>query len=302
MPATGSHVRLIPMGTPKRNVGRGIGQVLALAATIAACGGCSLSMPRLDRNRWLGDFDTAERNVAESDKELLILYITGRRGGESFMQAAKDSDSLAAVMKDKVRCVLARSFEPDRRYVAQYGVDRAPAVILVHRDGTYHARTGPVTPEDIETFLASAKAPGRAPAYDPHIPRRALYKWQDAVEPVLSQVLAERRPALIVYHRKMSRDWQGLTKLLRRHEVYSRLDKLIHCRIGLPGIWRETAITPFGALRLPALVIVRPDGQHAVLEVPASHESIVHFAQSALSPDAKQASNATSPGTTTATP
>ena len=269
---------------------------------VALCGGCALSLPRFEANRWLGDFDTAEQDVAESDKELLILYVSGRRGGESFMQAAMDSESLAELLRDKVRCVLARSYEPDRRYVAQYGVDRAPAVILVHRDGTYHARTGPATPDDIKAFLASSRAPGTPAVYNPHIPRRAHYQWQEAIEPALSQASNERKPALIVYHRKMSRDWQRLKKLLVRHEVCSRFDNLIHCRIGLSGFGRKMAITPFGALHLPAMVIVRPDGQHAVLELPTSHESIVQFAEKALSPDAQQAANATSRGATATTP
>lgn len=262
---------------------------------IFAAGGCSISLPRLDSNGWLGDFDKAERHVAESNKELLILYVSGRRGGESFMKAAMDSESLMAAVKDKVRCVLARSYEPDRRYVAQYGVDRSPAVILVHRDGTYHARTGLIAPDEIEAFLASAKPPGTRATYNAQIPRRAHYRWQDTIEPALSQASSEGKPLFIVYHRKISRDWMRLKKLLHRHEVCSRLTNLIHCRIGLPGFRREMAITPFGALHLPAMVIVTPDGQHAVLELPTSPESVIQFADSALSPGSKSAGNATSP-------
>ena len=265
-------------------------------AMVAMCGGCTLSLPRWNPDGWLGDFDTAERRVAESEKELLILYVSGRWGRESFLQQALDSESLAVVAEDKVRCVLSRSYEPDRRYVAQYGVDRVPAVILVHRDGTYHARTGPMTPDEIKAFLASAKPPGATAAYSPHIPRRAQYQWQDAIEPALAQATLEGKPLLIVYYRKISRDWRRLKKLLHRHEVWSRLDDLIHCRVALPGFSRETAITPFGALRLPALVLVRTDGRHDVIELPTSYESVVHFAESTLAPGARRAANPTLPG------
>ncbi|MCH7592505.1 MAG: hypothetical protein IH989_06985 [Planctomycetes bacterium] len=105
-----------------------------------------------------------------------------------------------------------------------------------------------------------------------------------------------------MYHRTLSRDWRRLKKILDRHEVCLRLNDLIHCRIALPGFSRETAITPFGALRLPAMVIVRPDGQHVVLELPTSHESVVHFAESALSPDAPRAANPSLPGAPATTP
>ncbi|MCH7870985.1 MAG: hypothetical protein IID33_04730, partial [Planctomycetes bacterium] len=177
---------------------------------VAICGGCTLSLPRWNPDRWLGDFDTAEQCAAESEKELLILYISGRWGRESNLQQTLDSELLAAVVKGKVRCVLSRSYEPDRRYVAQYGVDRAPAIVLVHRDGTYHARTGPMTPDDVTAFLASAKPPGAVAVYNPHISRRARYQWQDAIEPALAQAAREGKPTLVVYHRTLSRDWRRL--------------------------------------------------------------------------------------------
>ncbi len=290
------------MSTLNRNRGCWIKRKAALMSLVAICGGCALSMPRWNPDGWMGDFDTAQQRFAESEKELLILYVSGRWGRESNLQQTLDSELLAAGVKDKVRCVLSRSYEPDRRYVAQYGVDRAPAVVLVHRDGTYHARTGPMTPDDVKAFLASAKPPGAVAVYNPHIPRRARYQWQDAIEPALAQAARKGKATLVVYHRTMSRDWQRLKKLLHRHEVCLRLNDLVHCRIALPGFSRDTAITPFGALRLPAMVIVRPDGQHAVLELPTSHESVAHFAESALSPGAQRATNPTLLGAPVTTP
>lgn len=302
MPISARPDRLRRVSFASTSFGYGIKHAAVCVAMAVATGGCALSLPRWNPDGWLGDFDTAEQRVAESEKELLILYVSGRWGRESNLQQALDSDLLATVVKDKVRCVLSRSYEPDRRYVAQYGVDRAPAVVLVHRDGTYHARTGPMTPGDVKAFLASAKPPGAVAVYNPQVPRRARYQWQDAIEPALAQATREGKPTLVVYHRTMSRDWRRLKKMLHRHEVCLRLGDLVHCRIALPGFSRDTAITPFGALRLPAMVIVRPDGQHAVLELPTSHESVVHFAESALSPDAQRAANPTLLGAPVTTP
>lgn len=290
LPGPSSHDRLILVSTRNLNRETRFKRAAALMSILAIGGGCAMSLPRFDADRWLGDFDAAERRVAESEKELFFLYLDGRRGRESHRPPELDLEALASVVGGKVRCVLSRSYEPDRRYVAQYGVDRAPAVILVHRDGTYHARTGPMTADDIHAFLASVKPPGATVAYNPHIPRRAHYKWQNALDPALAQAAREGKPLLIVYHRKLSLDWRRLKKLLHRHEVCSRLDDTIHCRIALLGFSRESAITPFGTLRLPALVIVGTDGQHNILETPTSYEAVARFAELALTAEVERTS------------
>ena len=251
-------------------------------------GGCTLSLPRWNANRWLGDFDLAERQMTESGQELLILYLGGSRGQASPLQETFASGSLKALVDGKVRCILSKPYEPDRRYVSQFGVDRAPAVILIHTDGTYHARTGPMTPDDVQAFLASATPPGAKPVINPHIARRAHYDWVDSLETAQAQAKEAARPLLIVYYRKLSRDWYSLNKLLRRHEVYSRLAGTTPCRIGLFGLSLDTAETPFGTLRLPAMVIVRTDGRHDVLETPTSFESIVLFADQTLAGTVRQ--------------
>lgn len=257
-------------------------------AMAVATGGCALSMPRWNPGGWLADFDTAERNAAESHRECLILYLGGRPGRASPLQQAFASKSLEAKIDGKVRCILTKSYEPDRRYVAQYGVNRAPAVILVHQDGTYHARTGPMTVEEIEAFLASATTPGAKPTINPHIAKRPNYDWLDSIDTAHARSKETGKPMLVVYYRSLSRDWSSLRKLLRRHEVCSRLDDMCHCRIAVPGFAQKVAVTPFGALRLPALVIVRPDGKHDVLEQPTSYEAVALFADRTLSAGAQR--------------
>ena len=62
---------------------------------------------------------------------------------------------VSPLINGMILCSLVSEYNPNQRYVAQYGVQRAPAVILVHRDGTYHTRTGPMSTDQIVQFLAN---------------------------------------------------------------------------------------------------------------------------------------------------
>ncbi len=69
-----------------------------------------------------------------------------------------------------------------------------------------------------------------------------------------------------------------LRKLLHCREVASRFSDMVHCRIRLAGFSADAFISPYGALKLPAIVIAYPDGTHHSLEFPTSTEAIVRFA------------------------
>ena len=262
---------------------------LACLVGVVLAGGCGLSQARvrIDRwltDRWLADFETAERMVTKTGRDLIIGYTHERDRRRSPLIQALTSESLAGALSGKVRCTLSKSYEPDRRYVAQFGVDRAPALILVHRDGTYHAHSGSMTVEDIRTFLASARPPGLRPVFNAHIQRQARYRWLDSFEAARARAAGTGRPMLVVYYRRFSQDWRRLERLLSRHEVYKRLAGLVPCRLRLSGVSKDLAITRFGTVHLPAIVIVREDGKHSVLERPMSYEAVVRFAEGALSP------------------
>ena len=83
---------------------------------------------------------------------------------------------------------------------------------------------------------------------------------------------------VVVFHRTLSSDWSKLKKFFTRREVHARLADMVHCRIGLTKILTSTHETRFGLLRLPAIVIVRRDRTHSVLELPTSYEAIIRFA------------------------
>ncbi len=180
-----------------------------------------------------------------------------------------------------IRCKLPKTYEPNRRYVGQFGVDRAPALIVVHGDGTYHARSGSMSAADVAAFLAHATPPGQRPEINPYIKRRVRYEWHRSIEEAEEEAQQTGRAVFTVFYRSFSSDWQVLRKLLSRQEVYSRLADMVHCRIGVLGFSGRAQGTRFGALTLPAVVIAHRDGTHDALELPQSYEAIVRFADTA---------------------
>lgn len=253
---------------------------MALLVGMLLGGGCSSLQNWRPRHRWLADYEKAENRSLETGQDLLIYFHS------SDPKRSKVTDvSLAATgVRDRldsfVRTTLVKSYEPDRRYVAQFGVLRAPALIIVRTDGTYHSQTGEFTEEQILSFVEQAKASGSLPRLDPYVPRRAPSRWHDDVGPALAEAASRNTPTFVVYYRSWSRDWSKIKNLLNRHEVASRLCGLVHCRIGTKNPVGKAYITPFGALALPALVLARPDGTFTALETPTSYESIVRFLDS----------------------
>lgn len=215
--------------------------------------------------------------MRESGRPLLIVFKNNRKGTPDSIGAVLRSERFANLSDRFVRCVLLRSYEPDRRYVAQFGVRRAPALILVHTDGTYHARSGDISAEQVDEFLAEAKPPGALPQLNALIPREPRYAWHSTLAEAKTAAAKTNRSMFIVYYRSLSDDWPMLAKLLRRREVFVRVGDMVHGRIATVNLWSDKQETPFGTLRLPCIVIVRSDGTHESLEQPGSYEQIVRF-------------------------
>lgn len=255
------------------------GLVVTFALVMAT--GCSSKWVQWRPNGWDADYSAAEARMAESGGEMLIFYRAVDQGRPDATFDALRSDPLKQQTARYVRCSLYRSYEPDRRYVAQYGVDRAPALIVVHADGTYHARMGLTSAEQISEFLAAAQSPGEAPLLNPHIPRETNYTWHSSLASAEAAARKTGQSILIVFDRWWSRDRRKLEKLLERREVYGRFARMVHCRPGSIMGFNDQSMARFSVKNLPALVIVHPDGSHNALELPTSYEAIVRFADRA---------------------
>ena len=261
--------------------------------------GCSI-VDRVNAGRWIADYDRAERLARSKDKDMLILYKDTRVGEDDVLLASLSHKSVRPAVRRYIRCLLAKPYEMDRRYAAQFGVERAPALIVARRDGTCHAAVGALTPQQITTLLADANEPGVPVQWDPLVPRKPVYAWHRQLPVAEAAAEAAQRPLLVVYYRHATSDRRRLFDMLRRPEVYRRLGQLVHCRIGIGRPWVGTYITPFGTLKLPAIVLGHTNGTFDVLEMPTGYASIVRFADRCLGPPQPEAdlaatSNAQSP-------
>lgn len=258
------------------------GRVVLSVVTFAGAGGCAISLPRFAESGWIAGYDESERMVLQNDAALLIHYQRSATDPLDASRAALSDPAVKSRTAGYVRCSLVQSDEADRRYVAQFGIQRAPALILVRKDGTYHAHNGPMDAEQILTFLNGAAEVGLRPKLDPHILREPRYLWYESLEQADRVAQRLQRPILVVFDRKLSRDWRPLEKLLKRREVFRRFAHLVHCKPG--SLWRspEADLRRFAITDLPALVIILTDGSYAKMELPTSYEAIVRFADRTL--------------------
>lgn len=253
-----------------------IGIILVVGCLLGGCRSWS-------SNRWIGDYDAAERLSIKRNQPLLIYFEEDRPNHDSRLAASLASERLQSTQDEFVRCSLVRSVERDRRYVAQYGVDRAPAVIVVHRDGTYHATAQrSMSADELMAFLESAVSPGTPIKRNPYVPHKPRYDWYDSLDEGGRVAQRSGRSMLVLFHRTLSSDHRRLERLLSRHELYLRLKDLVHVRIGMLGFFQKVYITKYGALKIPAIVIAHPNGTFDVLELPQSFESVVGFVDRAL--------------------
>lgn len=188
-------------------------------------------------------------------------------------------DAIAVDSKSNyVGCVLAKTYAWDRKYVAQFGVDRSPALIVLHPDGTFHSHVGFLNFGGIQEFLAGADPPGTAPQWNPFLHRNPRYAWLSSTEEAEAIAKESNRSMLIVFYRRWSKDLRSIKRMLRKPAVYRRFSEMVHVRSSRFWSYSEVLDTQYGTLQLPAIVIARPDGTYRVLEVPRSYDAIIRFA------------------------
>ena len=243
---------------------------------LLACVGCA-GFGKPGKAKWHADYDSAETAVRGTERTMLIRFVDPRPGRRDLLDEAFKNKQLARRLGEYVCCVLYRGYEPDRRYVSQFGITRAPAVIVVHPDGTYHAKTGRMSADAVLAFLDAATSPGTPAIINPHIPRLAHFGWLDKLDDVVQSVRETGRPGLIVFYRRFAGDFKAIREMMSKHEVYSRVCHMVHGHDGGWNRWATTRETPFGKIALPAIVWLQPDGSHEVLEMPDSSQSIARF-------------------------
>lgn len=255
----------------RNRVTRGVALCLGCVAA-----GCVTNL-RWPQPGWHYDYESAQARAGREGATLLVYYSESRPGTHDPLRDALRNPELSRGCTRFVRCRLYVSHEPDRRFVGQYGVSRAPAWIIIHPDGTYHSRTGAVSVEEVLSFIQEAQPPGQPPQGYAFLPARSGAGWPTDLPAAEAEAEREGCPLVVLYTRLLSRDWSKLEPLLDTTEVRRALSGHARCRVDIAGPWTEEAETPFGRLRLPAMIVRRVDGTSEVIERPNSARAIVQL-------------------------
>lgn len=275
---------------------RCVALIVAMAAPfLLLAPGCAIKLPEWHAHTWINGYQPAETLASEHGTGMVICYCdTPPNRPDKMLEAARD-----AIVNDSksnyVGCVLTKTYAWDRKYVAQFGVDRSPAIIVLHPDGTYHAHVGLMDAQGVQGFLATANPPGSAPKLNRFLHREPRYTWVSSPEEAETIAKESDRSMLIVYYRRWSDDLQRVDEMLREPSLFRRLSKMVHQRSSSGWSTSDVLETKYGKLKLPAIVIARPDGTYHVLEVPLGYEAIIRFADSANAKDDAHATNVPSP-------
>ncbi len=263
---------------PGRSYDRLAGLLSVWAGSLAAAsGGCG--------PQWHFDFESAERQARNQHRPILILYKDPLDVKSSQLQDLLEKAPASTLLRDKVLCMLVTEFPPNRRYVAQYGVLQPPALVLIHPDGTYHARNGPATLQQVEGFFAGAQPPGAQPSINPQIPRSIDYSWEGIYEDAVERARQQNRELLIVYKWWLSADSTELITVFEsRPEVARHFADTVNCLLDMDYQPNQRHVRAYGVTEVPAVILVHRDGTYHAHAGPMTADQIVRFVSSAKTP------------------
>lgn len=259
-------------GMDGRRLGMGLFFV-GLALELVGCGPSAAG--------WWLSYDDAQRAAQARQQTLLVFYKDPFDPDSGRMESVLESPALRAQTRTMVRCMLLTEFEPNRRFVAQYRQDRAPALIVIHPDGTYHARGGGLSPDETARFLQSAVPPGSKPILNPALPRTYEYRWINVYEDAVQDARRKNRKLLIVYKWWLSPESNELIRRIDQPEVARHFVDAVHCILDWDHIPNRQHAARYGVDKLPALILVQQDGTYDALVGLHEISRIVRFAAEA---------------------
>jgi hypothetical protein len=229
---------------------------------------------------WRYRFDLAEQAARRSHLPMLVFYKDALDPGSGEALEWFNDGRVAGKLGAYVLCKLANDWSGNRAFVAQFGVQSTPAVIVVHRDGSYHATTNLDHIDSLVNFLEVARPPGAQPDLDATVPRRINYRWRSMYQPALKTAEQQNRRLLIVYKWWLDRN---STKLILDHlrdpEVFARFSRTVNCLLDWNYVPNRAIAGKYGVDSFPAMIIVEPDGSYRTLSGLPEPGDIVAFAQ-----------------------
>jgi len=234
---------------------------------------------------WTLSYDEAQKAAQARQSGIVVLYKDHLDPQSGRMEDVLRDSRVTPLLSGKVKCLLLTDFEPNRRFVAQYGVEEPPALIVIHPDQTSHARSGLMSVEQVVAFLKSATPPGTRPQINPQVPRTYGYNWLGIYEEALGQARRQNRPLLIVYKWWLSSESTELLRRLSRPEVARHFGDMVHCLLDWDYIPNRKIMADLGVNKVPAMVIITQSGTRYRSVGLVEIKDIIKFAVSARPPE-----------------
>jgi len=227
--------------------------------------------PQIPRNidirfyRWEGDFEAALSKARRQGRELCIVYKWWLSPESNDLLAVLHSrPEVARHFADTINCLLDLDYAPNRAFVRRFGVTTVPAIILVHRDGTYHSHTGAMSADQIIRFVTASQGPGAVPGDDAaeRMSTRASYRWYSDF-PRAQAHARQRGVKLFVFFSSLYSDASNrMARVLGREDVAALFTETINCRLDFSLAVNRQIMARYRVRQTPAFLVIRPDGTY----------------------------------------
>lgn len=237
--------------------------------TVAGCGGPT----------WHFAYDEGLRQARREERDLLVFYKDPLDVRSGRMRDVLEDGGVLPLVNGRVRCQLVPSYAPDRAFVSQYGIDDAPALILIHPDGTFHALAGEHDAAAVRAFLESSQAPGAHPNRNPRLPQGASLEYFNSFDRAVEKAQNQNRRLVIVYKWWLQGESTELIRRFSRPDVARYFADSVNCILDWDYALNRAFVARYGVSHFPAMVIVDPNGQYRTLTGVPSVDQIIRFAR-----------------------
>lgn len=246
---------------------------------------------------WVYTFNEAERIARPKEQPILLFYRDHLDVRSARINEALEQPETMRLIEGYVPCSLISAYDPNRRYVAQYGVLAPPALIVIHPDGTYHALQDVDDPVKIRAFISSAKPPGLKPSIDQAIPRPTdfLIRAEGTYETAVDLAQRQNRKMMILYKWWLDADSNELITRMSRPEIASRCTETINCVLDWDFTPNRKHVAKYGVTKFPTIIVVHQDGSFQKREGLGNVQEIASFLSTALSSQGGQRPGARPP-------